>query len=791
MPDARPDLILHPYAAALLQSRVAAVLVFDVAPDGSGFLFRSVNRRCEELTGLDPRHAVGSTPAEILTSDDALRLEQRLFACVETRRPLVVEERLSFPRGTGWWEIELTPVFSELDERVQQILAVGVDVTARHELAQRPRAATPPLHAVFDTPFAAVVTMNREHRITLFNKGAEQLFGYRESEVLGRSIDLLIPTRFREAHRRHMEGYAHSAQSGSRIMGQPRDLVGLHRDGTEIPLEGAVSKHVEAGGVRFSVVLRDARRSLAAERALATRERLLGAVAENLSGVFLRRVRDRLGRWRFDYVSSGAEALFGCQPQEILADPGRLLDLVHPDDRPLFQAALDVSARDLSRLDVEFRIDDGTRWLHAVSRPVRTAAGEVVWDEVVLDVTERKKAELALVRSEERARALMAEANRANRAKSEFLASMSHELRTPLNAILGFAQLLEMQTDNPLDERRQGYVGSVLKGGHHLLSLIDDILELAKIEAGQIPVTPVELDAAAMVEEVCGTLDTMAAARRVALRVELPTSQMPPPGTPNSARPRVRADRTRLMQVLVNLGSNAVKYNHPGGSVTLVVSRPQPDVLRFAVHDTGHGIPTERQAELFQPFNRLGAEATAVEGTGLGLALTRRLVEAMDGTIGFTSTPGVGSSFWVDLPAVAEPVPPAQPAGIPDLRPFTLLQVSADPGSRAALDALLTALPQATLIQAETAERGLELAVTRRPDVILLDIALPGVDGFTAMACLRTLEQTRGIPVLALSDDGSPEAAERGRAAGFRDWLTNPLHFEALLATFRKALSEP
>ncbi|MBP2314139.1 PAS domain-containing hybrid sensor histidine kinase/response regulator [Azospirillum soli] len=777
MPDASPDLILHPYAAALLQSRVAAVLVFDVAPDGSGFLFRSLNRRCEELTGLDPRHTVGSMLAEILTSDDALRLEQRLFACVETRRPLVVEERLSFPRGTGWWEIELTPVFSELDERVQQILAVGVDVTARHELAQRPRAATPPLHAVFDTPFAAVVTMNREHRITLFNKGAEQLFGYRESEVLGRPIDLLIPTRFREGHRRHVEGYAQSAQSGSRIMGEPRDLVGLHRDGTEIPLEGAVSKHVEAGGVRFSVVLRDARRSLAAERALATRERLLGAVAENLNGVFLRRVRDRLGRWRFDYVSSGAEALFGCRPEEILADPGRLLDLVHPDDRDLFQAALDVSARDLSRLDVEFRIDDGMRWLHAVSRPVRTAAGEVVWDEVVLDVTERKKAELALVRSEERARALMAEANRANRAKSEFLASMSHELRTPLNAILGFGQLLEMQTDSPLDERRKGYVASVLKGGHHLLSLIDDILELAKIEAGQIPVTPVELDAADMVAEVCGTLDTMAAARRVALRTELP----------NSTRPRVRADRTRLMQVLTNLGSNAVKYNRPGGSVTLVVSRPQPDILRFAVHDTGHGIPAERQSELFQPFNRLGAEATGVEGTGLGLALTRRLVEAMDGTIGFTSTPDVGSSFWVDLPAVAEPV---QPAGIPDLRPFTLLQVSAEPAGRAALDALLTALPQTTLIKADTAERALELAVTRRPDIILLDIALPGVDGFTAMACLRTLEQTRGIPVVALSDDGSPGAAERGKAAGFRDWLTNPLHFEALLATFRKALSE-
>ncbi len=774
----------------MLQSSIVVAVVFDVGDDGA-VTFHAINPHGQAVAGVDPLRCAGRPLADILPGD-AERLAARLLACAADRRTMVVEERLAFPAAAGWWEMELTPLAEAVDDDdgpVRQVLLTAVDVTARKQEVLRVRGSEPRLQDVFDTPLTAVVSMDADQRIVLFNRGAQALFGYAEEEVLGRPVDMLLPDRFREPHRRVVEHYADSPL-GPRLKDVPREIIGLAKDGTEIPLEGAVSKHIGPEGLRLTAVLLDARRNQVAQRTLAARNRMLAAIAANLQGVFLRRVSDRLGRLRFDYVSSGAADLFGFPPEALMLAPERIHMGVHRDDRTLYREAVDASQRTLGPIDVEFRVTPpgrGERWVHAVSRPLRTDAGEIVWDEVIMDVTDRRRAEQALVRSEERARALMSEADRANRAKSEFLADMSHELRTPLNAILGFAQLLLLPgaADAPLSERQKSYAESILKGGHHLLSLVGDILELAKIEAGQVRIETAALPAAEIVEEVAAHLRPLGADAAIAIRVEPPAA----------GEPRVRADRTRLLQVLMNLGSNAVKYNRPGGSVTLVVSRPQPGRLRFAVHDTGHGIPTERQQELFQPFNRLGAERGSVEGTGIGLTLSKRLVEMMQGTIGFTSTPGVGSVFWVDFPAQESTVSwqgssDDTPLALTSLGPFTLLYVEDNPTNMAVMAALFEHLPDARLLEATTAERGLELARSCQPDVIVIDIGLPGMDGFTALACLRTQTETRHIPVIALSADAMPAALDRGMSAGFRAWLTKPLQFEGLLATLETVLAE-
>jgi signal transduction histidine kinase/CheY-like chemotaxis protein len=372
------------------------------------------------------------------------------------------------------------------------------------------------------------------------------------------------------------------------------------------------------------------------------------------------------------------------------------------------------------------------------------------------------------------------QAEHANRAKSDFLANMSHELRTPLNAVIGFADILRMGSG--LDERQAEAVDQIHIAGRHLLALIEEVLDFAKIESGKLSVSIEAVDPLAAAEGLAATFRPMAEKARVALRV-----------APCLEPLAVRADDLRLKQVLANLMSNAIKYNRTAGVVE-VHARHVGDRVLLDVRDTGLGIPAARMADLFEPFERLGREASSIEGAGLGLALTRRLVEAMGGKLAVESAEGVGTTFTVELPA-AEPGTRVQAraatAPILPTKPLdaVVLYIEDNASNIRLMRHIAEALGSLELHVAERPLEGLELAATLRPHVILLDINLPGMDGFEVKARLDADPATRGIPVIAISANVLTETVTRGQVSGFHSYLTKPIDIQGLVAAIQDAVS--
>ncbi len=383
----------------------------------------------------------------------------------------------------------------------------------------------------------------------------------------------------------------------------------------------------------------------------------------------------------------------------------------------------------------------------------------------------------------ERQRAQRAEeaAAAANRAKSEFLSRMSHELRTPLNAILGFGQVLEMER---LETAQRESVGYILKAGHHLLGLIDEVLDIARIEAGRLRLSLEPVSVKVTLDEARSLIRPLAEERKIRLRVE----------PPERADLYVLADPQRLKQVLLNLLSNGVKYNREGGEVTLSCEEAHGNRLRFKVTDTGPGIPPDRIERLFAPFERLGAEGTGVEGTGLGLALSKALVEAMAGALGVESVVGRGSTFWMELPR-AESLEPeiaraaeSAPGG-PALRSGSALLYIEDNLSNVKLiEHVLARRPQVRLLTAIQGRLGLDLAREHRPGLILLDLHLPDISGDNVLRQLREDARTRDIPVVILSAEASPGQIQRLLDAGAHQYLTKPIDVRKLLGIVDEVL---
>lgn len=373
----------------------------------------------------------------------------------------------------------------------------------------------------------------------------------------------------------------------------------------------------------------------------------------------------------------------------------------------------------------------------------------------------------------------------ASRAKSEFLSNMSHELRTPLNAILGFAQLMQTNRREPLSEKQESYVSHILTGGRHLLDLINEVLDLARIEAGGMTLSIETISAREVVADCLEMTSTLTASRSVTVLDET-----------HPDLPLLRADFTRSKQVLLNLLSNAIKYNTEGGTVRLR-SMMVDGALRFSVIDTGPGISELQIAHLFEPFNRLGAESTDIEGTGIGLVITKTLIEQMGGAIGVQSEVGKGTTFWIDIP-VAETSGgfPARPLRVSEdrrsLAPYhrrrTVLYVEDNPANVRLVDEIVARIDGVDLMIAGTAEAGLDAVHRQRPDAILMDINLPGMDGIEAIHRLRQDRALDDITIIVLSANAMPQGIARASQAGADVYLTKPVVVDDLMAALVDAL---
>ena len=466
---------------------------------------------------------------------------------------------------------------------------------------------------------------------------------------------------------------------------------------------------------------------------------------------------------RIVYVNDAFTRMTGYGPDDTLGRTPRMLHGPNTD-----KASTDKIRRALKRwrpIRIEvlnYRKDGSEFWVELSIVPVADASGWFThWVSVQRDVGQRKQVERELNAAKELAES-------ANRAKSVFLSRMSHELRTPLNAVLGFGQLLEL--DGLTDDQREN-ADQIRKAGRHLLGLVNEVLDIARVESGDAS-SPVEaVDAAQALGE------SLALIRPIALQAGV---RLPPP--PVAGGPNVMADFQRLKQVFLNLLSNAVKHNRRGGTVEVrLVDSADGSRRRVEVIDDGPGIADELRGRLFTPFDRLGAEQTAVEGTGLGLALSKRLTEAMGGELGLAPWSGAGCTFWVELPkaepgATAEAVadgiigPPAvvKPAG-------TLLYIEDNLSNCRLVERILLRRPGVKLLVAMQGGVGFELAREHRPDLIVLDVHLPDIDGREVLARLRAEPRTRRLPVVALSADATPAQAERMTAAGAERYLTKPL----------------
>ena len=371
-------------------------------------------------------------------------------------------------------------------------------------------------------------------------------------------------------------------------------------------------------------------------------------------------------------------------------------------------------------------------------------------------------------------------ADRASLAKSEFLASMSHELRTPLNAISGFAQLLGRSGDTLAPEKRIRYTENIMEASTQLGKIIDDVLDMASFESGHVNVNCEVLDCLEVMAEVSRTLEVSARKKGILFTVDT-----------SANLPSIVADRGRLIQVLLNLGSNAIKYNCEGGWV-LLTALPYDDVVRFIVRDTGKGIPAERQREIFEPFNRLGVELTQEEGSGIGLTISRRLVQAMDGKIGFESFVGQGSKFWVELPVANETA--AKMARVPSLFATAadtrckILYIEDKIPNVELMRAIIEDLSHTRFIDAQTVEEGLKIARSLKPDLVITDIHLPDGKGFDVLRGLRNDDRTSHIPVVALTADAMPSNMHNMELAGFHHVLTKPLKIPDLMEILRATL---
>jgi PAS domain S-box-containing protein len=657
-------------------------------------------------------------------------------------------------------------------------------------------------NAIFNSANFSSIATDEKGVIQIFNVGAERMLGFLAADVVNKitPADISDPQEViarakalsQELSATITPGFEALVFKASRGIEDIYELTYIRKDGSRFPAVVSVTALRDADNAIIGFLLigtdNTARKQVEAEqKKLDQRLRDQQFYTRSLieSNVDALIATDPAGI--ITDVNKQMEALTGCTRDELIGAPFRNY-FTDPDraeagiklvlrEKKVTNYELTARARDNSTTVVSYNATtfyDRDRTLQGVFAAAR-------------DVTERKRLDQALEETNLQLERAKVVADKANLAKSDFLSSMSHELRSPLNAILGFAQLMESAVPLPT-ANQQGNISQILQAGWYLLELINEILDLALIESGKLTLSLEPMSLTEVLDDCKAMIEPQAL--RGDIRLIFPKFDAPR---------FVRADRTRVKQVVINLLSNAIKYNRAGGVVEVTCSTTTATRTRISCRDTGQGLSPEQLLLLFQPFNRLGQEGGSTEGTGIGLVVSKRLVELMGGEIGAESSVGLGSVFWIELDSTAALQPASgltEPVGVArvplgaDAQVRTVLCVEDNPANLMLVESLLERRTDLRLLSAGDGISGIEIARASRPDVILMDLNLPGITGIRALQILAEDPSTSHIPVVALSANAMPRDIETGLKAGFFRYLTKPIKVSEFMETLDVALTE-
>jgi len=676
------------------------------------------------------------------------------------------------------------------------------DLTARKKAAEALLQAGALQNAIFNSANFSSIATDAKGVIQIFNVGAERMLGYVAADVMNKitPADISDPQEvIARAKALSVElatpitpGFEALVFKASRGIEDIYELTYIRKDGSRFPAVVSVTALRDAQDAIIGYLLigtdNTARKQIEADqKQLSQRLRDHQFYTRSLFESNIDAIMTTDPSSIITDVNKQMEVLTGCTRDELIGapfqnyftDPQRAEASIQQvlSEKKVTDYELTARARDGKETVVSFNATtfyDRDRRLQGVFAAAR-------------DVTERKRLDQVLQEQNVELEGAKSVAEKANLAKSDFLSSMSHELRSPLNAILGFAQLMESALPAPENGQKES-IAQILQAGWHLLKLINEILDLSVIESGKVSLSPESVSLAEVMSECQAMMEPQAQLRGI---------RMVFPQFGADHRFYVKADRTRLKQIIINLLSNAIKYNKEQGSVVVTCTASTAERIRISVADTGAGLPPEKLALLFQPFNRLGQEAGTVAGTGIGLVVTKRLAELMDGRLGVDSTVGVGSVFWCELIAVAAPQLPVESSKIVfSIQPHlpagaacrSLLYVEDNPANMKLVEQLIARYPDIQMMTAVNGTRGIELARTTHPTVILMDINLPGISGIEALKILREDPVTAHIPIVALSANAMPRDIALGLKAGFFHYLTKPIQVKEFMETLNAAL---
>jgi PAS domain S-box-containing protein len=807
--------------AALLKAGALQRAIFNsanfssIATDAKGVI-QIFNVGAERMLGYTAAEVMNkitpadiSDPQEVIARAEALSLELGTtitpgFEALVFKASRGIEDiyELTYFRkdGSRFPAVVSVTALRDAQDAIIGYLLIGTDNTARKQAEAALLKAGALQRAIFNSANFSSIATDAKGVIQIFNVGAERMLGYTAAEVMNKitPADISDPQEvIARAEALSLElgttitpGFEALVFKASRGIEDIYELTYFRKDGSRFPAVVSVTALRDAQDAIIGYLLigtdNTARKQVEAEqKRLDQRLRdqqfyTRSLIESNIDAIM---TTDPSGI--ITDVNKQMEALTGCTRDELIGAPFKN----YFTDPELAEASIKLvlSEKKVTNYELTARARDGKETVvsyNATTFYDRDRRLQGVFA-AARDVTERKRLDQVLQEKNVELESAKSAAEKANLAKSDFLSSMSHELRSPLNAILGFAQLMESDSP-PATPSQKESIAQILQAGWHLLTLINEILDLAKVESRQVPLSEEPVSLAEVMLECHGMIEPQAQQRGI--KLTFPQFDIPC---------FVLADRTRLKQVLINLLSNAIKYNIKQGTVEVKCTESTPGRIRVSIRDTGAGLNPEQLAQLFQPFNRLGQEAGGEEGTGIGLVVAKRLVELMGGVIGVESTVGVGSVFWFELISVAAPHLSMEGGGAAEVahplvprkaRLHTLLYVEDNPANLKLVEQIIARHPDISLLTAVNGNSGIEIARVSQPDVVLMDINLPGINGFEALKILREDPATAHIPVIAISANAMPRDIERGLKAGFFRYITKPIKLNELMEALDAAL---